>query len=128
MPSMAGDPVTLGAVLAAGSAASATEAIRAAARGGAAALMIPLAASGDRAATLPFEMADFDAGASPPGVSLTRVDVDAIAAAAATQGVGLVVSIGDQAGLALVRGVRVAAVHLTAATLLDLPVIAAASG
>src|SRR3954469_16487068 len=116
MPSMAGDPVTLGAVLAAGSSASVTEAIRAAAGGGAAAVMIPLAASGERAATLPFEMADFDAGASPPGVSLTRADVDAIASAAATHGVGLVISTSDQDGLAIVRGVRVAAVHLTAAT------------
>jgi sialic acid synthase SpsE len=125
---MSADTVTLVAVLAAGSPASLTEAVRAAAGAGAGAVMVTLAPSSDHAATLPFEIADFDAGALAPGVSLTHAELAALAAGARSQGVGVVPSITDEDGLALVRGVPVAALHLPATALLDLPLVSAMAG
>jgi N-acetylneuraminate synthase/N,N'-diacetyllegionaminate synthase len=125
---MGADTVTLVAVLTAGSPASLAEAARAAAAAGCAVVMIPLASSNPSAATLPFEIAEFDAGAGAPGVSLTRAELDVFTAGARRQGLDVVPSITDEDGLALVRGVPIAALHLPAAALLDLPLVAAGAG
>lgn len=102
---MADDAVTLVAVLPARPLASLTELVTTAAGAGATAVMVALAGQPARAARLPFELADFAPGAPVPGSSLSRPDVDALLAAARTQGVELVMSVADEEALARVSGV-----------------------
>jgi hypothetical protein len=120
---MADDAVTLVAILPARPLASLTELVTTAAGAGATAVMAALVGEATRVARLPFELADFAAGAPVPESSLSRADVDALVAAARTQGVELVMSVADEEALARVSGVPLAVLHLPAAALLDLPLV-----
>jgi N,N'-diacetyllegionaminate synthase len=124
---MADDAVTLVAVLPARPLASVTELVITAAGAGATAVMVALAGQADRAARLPFELADFAVGVPVPESSLSRADVDALVAAARTQGVELVMSVADEETLARVSEVPLAVLHLPAAALLDLPLVSGAA-
>jgi len=88
---------------------------------------LPLPPVGDRPARLPFELADFEAGADVPAAALSSEDMDALAAAARGHGVLLVLSVGDDDGLRLAVSVRPTAVHVPAAALVDLPFLATAA-
>lgn len=125
---MADDAVTLVAVLPARPLASLTELVTTAAGAGATAVMVALAGQAAGAARLPFELADFPAGAPVAESSLSRPDVDALLAAARTQGVELVMSVTDEEALARVSGVPLAVLHLPAAALLDLRLVSGAAG
>jgi N,N'-diacetyllegionaminate synthase len=125
---MVDEAVTLVAVLPALPLASLIELVIIAAGAGATAVMVAVAGQATRAARLPFELADFAAGAPVPEGSLSRPDVDALVAAARTQGAELVMSVADEEALARVRGVPPSVLHLPAAALLDLPLVSAAAG
>jgi hypothetical protein len=114
---MADEAVTLVAVLPALPLASRIELLIIAAGAGATAVMVAVAGQATLAAWLPFELADFAAGAPVPESSLSRPDVDALVAAARAQGVELVMSVADEEALARVRGVPLSVLHLPAAAL-----------
>jgi N,N'-diacetyllegionaminate synthase len=125
---MGDNAVTLVAVLPARPLASLTELVTTAAGAGATAVMVALAGQAAGAARLPFELADFAPGAPGPSSALSRPDVEALLAAARTQGVELVVSVADDEALTRVSGVPLTVLHLPAAALLDLPLVSGAAG
>jgi sialic acid synthase SpsE len=124
---MADDAVTLVAVLPARPLAPLIELVAYAAGAGATAVMVALVGQAAGAARLPFELADFVAGGSVAESSLSRPDVDALVAAARTQGVELVMSVADEEALARVSGAPLATLHLPAEALLDLPLVRGAA-
>jgi N,N'-diacetyllegionaminate synthase len=122
------DAVTLVAVLPARPLVWLIELLTTAAGAGAMAVMVALAGQAARAARLPFELADFAAGGSGPESTLSRSDVNTLLSAARMRGVELVMSVADEEALARVSGVPLAALHLPAAALLDLPLVSSAAG
>src|SRR5581483_3376246 len=82
----------------------------------------------ERSARLPFELADFEPGSADGALPPAREALEALAGAVAAEGARLALSIGDLDGLTLTTGVARAALHLRAAALVDLPLIAAAAG
>ena len=125
---MPSDAVRLVAVLSSPTARALVDALGAAASARASTVMVSLGGSPGRTARLPFELSDFDAGVAAHSPALQRADVEAVAAAAASRGVDLVLSIATADTMPLARGLRAAAWHLPAAALLDLPLVAAVAG
>jgi sialic acid synthase SpsE len=104
----------------------AADAIVAAARAGANAVLVRPSTSG-RTARLPFELTDFDLGCDVSAAAMTRDDLDAVMATARAQGVDVVLSVDDESALELARSVRPAAIHVPAGAVVDLALLAAAA-
>ncbi len=122
------DDVRLVAVLSPAPARTLADALRIVADAGVSTVMAPLGGAPARAARLPFELSDFDGGASATVPPLTRAEVEALVAAASSRDVEIVLPIATAEHVALARGAGAAAWHLAASALLDLPFIAAVAG
>jgi sialic acid synthase SpsE len=95
------------------------------AQAGADAVLVRLAGPADRAARLPFELADFDAGGDTPSGVVSLDDLGAVSDACRAHGLALVVSVSDEDGYRTATRVGPMAIHVPAAALGDLPFIAA---
>ena len=99
--------------------------VASAAGAGADAVLVRLASAADRAARLPFELADFDAGDVATAGVVSSDDLGRVAEACRAHGCALVVSVSDDDGLRAATRLAPMAIHVPAAALGDVPFIAA---
>ena len=119
------EALTLVAALSSTSRPALVASVAAAAGAGADAVLVRLQGEGDRAARLPFELADFDAGVDPTAGVIASGDLPAVAEACRRHGIALVVSVTDDAGVRLAASADPLALHVPAAALGDVGLIGA---
>ena len=124
---MTTEGLTLAAMLPAAPGSTLADAVGAAARGGADAVIVQLGGAGDRSAQLPFELADFETGADPVVPLVSGDDLATIAAACREHALALVVSVSDDEGLRVALDAQPMALHVPPAALGDLVFIATAA-